>query len=110
MQGSSGGNIAESTRSESPVVKSATTVVYLEPPADSVSSVNSVNSVSVLREKVRDLLTERTQLVERVAELEAALAPFAERVLKWGEKPQGKHVVVPLRMVEDAAKAYAGLT
>jgi len=90
------------------VVKSETTVVYLEPPA--VAATDSVNPVAVLREKVRDLLTENTQLVDRVAKLEAALAPFAERVLKWGEKPQGKHVVVPLRMVEDAAKAYAGLT
>jgi len=65
-------------------------------------------------EIIRQLRSERDELATRVAELEQALAPFAELLLTECNDSQSRTMAdhdlmpVPMRLVRHAARAHAG--
>lgn len=75
----------------------------------------SGEAVQRLRDKLQEALTERNELASRVADLEQALAPFAELLLTECDDPRPTTLMadtdplpVPMGIIRQAARAHAG--
>lgn len=79
-----------------------------------MKSITDEQEIVALRDKLQEARAERDQLANRNAELEQALAPFAEIMLNECNSPihllasDNSTVAVPLGVIRHAARAHAG--